>query len=73
MKHDLDRRTTEVHDYGRGRVTSEPVFVRKPGAAAEDEGWVMSYVYDSDRNLSEVVVLDVGVDLHPRSENPAPC
>ena len=33
MKHDLGRGTTEVHDYGRGRMTVEPVFVRKPGAA----------------------------------------
>ena len=45
MKHDVQRGTTEVHDYGRGRMTSEPVFVRKPGAAAEDEGWIMSYVF----------------------------
>jgi carotenoid cleavage dioxygenase len=58
MKHDVDRGTTEVHDYGRRRMTSEPVFVRKPDAAAEDEGWIMSYVYDSDRNLSDVVILD---------------
>jgi carotenoid cleavage dioxygenase len=58
MKHDMHRQTTEVHDYGRGRMTSEPVFVRKPGATAEDEGWVMSYVYDPERDLSDVVILD---------------
>ena len=58
MKHDVQRGTTEVHDYGPGRMTSEPVFVRKPGAAAEDEGWIMSYVYDPKRNLSDVVILD---------------
>ena len=58
MKHDVQRGTTEVHDYGPGRMTSEPVFVRKPGAAAEDEGWILSYVYDPKRNLSDVVILD---------------
>lgn len=58
MKHDLERGTTEVHDYGPGRMTSEPVFVRKPGAMAEDEGWVLSYVYDPKRDLSDVVILD---------------
>jgi len=58
MKHDLERGTTEVHDYGRARMSSEPVFVRKPGAAAEDEGWILSYVYDSDRHQSDVVILD---------------
>ena len=39
-------------------MTSEPVFVRKLGAAAEDEGWIMSYVYDLERDLSDVVILD---------------
>src|SRR5262249_9553368 len=58
MKTDPERGTTEVHDYGRGRATCEPVFVRKPGATAEDEGWIMSYVFDSDRNQSDVVILD---------------
>jgi carotenoid cleavage dioxygenase len=58
MKHDLERGTTEVHDYGAGRMTAEPVFVRKPGATAEDEGWIMSYVYDPKRDLSDVVILD---------------
>ena len=58
MKHDMQRQTTEVHDYGRGRKTSEPVFVRKPGAASEDDGWTLSYVYDPERDLSDVVILD---------------
>ena len=38
MKHDLQRGTTEVHDYGRGRMTSEPVFVRKSGAGRRGRG-----------------------------------
>jgi len=58
MKHDLVRGTTEMHDYGSGRMTLEPVFVRKPGSVAEDNGWIMSYVFDSNRNLSDVVILD---------------
>jgi hypothetical protein len=37
-------------------MTSEPVFVRKPGPPAEDEGWIMSYVYDPERDLSDVVI-----------------
>ncbi|HKM71781.1 MAG TPA: carotenoid oxygenase family protein [Stellaceae bacterium] len=58
MKHDLERGTTEVHDFGPGQVTLEPVFVKKAGGVAEDEGWIMSYVYDPERNLSDVVILD---------------
>jgi hypothetical protein len=58
MKHDVVRGPTEVDDYGRGRITSNSVFVRKPGAAAEDEGWIISYVYDPERDLSDVVILE---------------
>lgn len=32
--------------------------MRKPGAAAEDEGWIMSYVYDPECDLSDVVILE---------------
>ena len=58
MKHEVVNGTTEIHDYGPERVTLEPVFVRRPGAVAEDDGWIMSYVYDGNRNLSDVVILD---------------
>ena len=58
MKHDMLRGTTEIHDYGTERMTLEPIFVQKPDATAEDEGWILSYVYDAGRNLSDVVILD---------------
>ena len=58
MKHEVVDGTTEIHDYGPERVTLEPVFVRRSGAVAEDDGWIMSYVYDGNRNLSDVVILD---------------
>jgi carotenoid cleavage dioxygenase len=58
LKHDLVAETTEVHHYGEGRATLEPVFVPRSDAAGEDEGWVMSYVYDATTDRSDVVVLD---------------
>jgi len=39
-------------------VTLEPAFVRRPGAKSEDDGWIMSYVFDENRNLSDVIILD---------------
>jgi carotenoid cleavage dioxygenase len=57
-KHDMQRGTSEEHDFGDGRMTLEPVFVRRRGSVAEDDGWVMSYVYDAKRNLNDVVILD---------------
>jgi carotenoid cleavage dioxygenase len=57
IKHDLVRGASEVHDYGPGRVTLEPVFVPRPDARGEDDGWVLSYVYDAGRDRSDVVIL----------------
>jgi carotenoid cleavage dioxygenase len=62
IKHDLATGTVAVHDHGPGRVTLEPLFVPRPGSpaggAGEDDGWVMSYVYDAASDRSDVVILD---------------
>jgi carotenoid cleavage dioxygenase-like enzyme len=50
--------TSTFHDFGPGRSTSEPVFVPVDGDAAEDEGWVLSFVYDKAEGSSSFVVLD---------------
>ncbi len=57
-KHDVTSGRTETHRYGAGRATLEPVFVARYGAADEDDGWIMSYVYDAERDASDVVILD---------------
>lgn len=36
----------------------EPVFVPRSDGAAEDDGWVLAYVYDAADDRSDVVVLD---------------
>jgi carotenoid cleavage dioxygenase len=59
LKSDLQTGKSELHDYGAGRNSSEPVFVTAQGADPNsDEGWVMSYVYDEGSGKSELVVLD---------------
>ena len=57
LKHDLVAGTSELHDYGPGRVTLEAVFVPASDDAAEDDGYVMSYVYDAATDSSDVVIL----------------
>ncbi len=56
-KYDLAAGTAETHDFGPGRMTLEPVFVPRSDDAGEDEGWILSYVYDAGTDRSEVVVL----------------
>jgi carotenoid cleavage dioxygenase len=57
-KHDLKTGETLEHNYGPGRAAMEPVFVPKANAEAEDEGLLLSYVYDQNTNRSDVVILD---------------
>lgn len=58
LRHDLDARRTDVHDFGPGRETGEAVFVPRSATAAEGDGWLISLVYDSETDLSELTVLD---------------
>lgn len=57
-KHDLLSGETVEHNFGAGRATMEPVFVAKANGKAEDDGWLLSYVYDQNTNRSDVVILD---------------
>jgi carotenoid cleavage dioxygenase len=57
-RYDLERGTTETHDFGAACGAGEPLFVPRAGAAAEDDGYVIALVYDGERNTSEFHVLD---------------
>ncbi|MGH6648673.1 carotenoid oxygenase family protein [Aquabacterium sp.] len=58
LRHDLHTGSTLVHDHGAGRSTGEAVFVPREGATAEDDGWLLSYVYDANTDLSDLVVVN---------------
>lgn len=36
----------------------EPVFVPRPGAAAEDDGWLLSLMFDAAARVTKLVILD---------------
>lgn len=57
-KYDMKLGTRTDHHHGRGRQGGEGVFVPKPDAASEDDGWLLTYVYDQAENRSELVVVD---------------
>jgi carotenoid cleavage dioxygenase-like enzyme len=58
LKYDLRGGVTTVHDFGAGRAPGEPVFVPASPTAAENEGWLLTYVYDAARDTSDLVILD---------------
>jgi carotenoid cleavage dioxygenase-like enzyme len=56
-KHDVVAGTSEYVDFGPGRATTEVQFVPRTPDSAEDDGWLLSYVYDAATDRSEVAVL----------------
>ncbi len=58
FKRDLTADTVEVHNFGSGRSSQEMVFVPRTPDAAEDDGWCMSYVHDTNTDTADVVILN---------------
>jgi carotenoid cleavage dioxygenase len=56
-KHDLTAGSVEAHNFGRGAASGEAVFVPTSPDAAEDDGYVMAFVYSLDRGATDLVVL----------------
>lgn len=58
LKYDLARQNSTFHSHGPGRFGGEGVFVPRRDAAAEDDGWLMTYVFDRNTGKSELVIVD---------------
>jgi carotenoid cleavage dioxygenase-like enzyme len=58
LKHDSRLGVSQVHDMPDGRVPSEAIFVPARDGRAEDEGWLLSFVFDPGRDASDLVIID---------------
>lgn len=58
VKYDNETGSSTRFDFGDGRWGSEAPFAPRPNAGAEDDGYLVSFVYDANRDRSEAVVLD---------------
>jgi 8'-apo-carotenoid 13,14-cleaving dioxygenase len=58
FKHDMNAGTRAVHDFGSGHIPGEFIYVPKAGGSAEDDGWLMGYVVNSDADTTDLVILD---------------
>ncbi|MEM9039329.1 MAG: carotenoid oxygenase family protein [Actinomycetota bacterium] len=58
LKYDRETGERTRIDVGRGRLPGEASFVPRDGATAEDDGYLMTYVYDAERDASDFVVYD---------------
>jgi carotenoid cleavage dioxygenase len=58
VKYDLGAGTAEEHRFDPGCTPGEAVFVPVSGAAGEDDGYLLAYVYDAGSDRSSLQVLD---------------
>ena len=57
VKYDLRSGATRRHDFESG-LPSEFTYVPAAAGGAEDDGWLIGFVYDRARNASDLVILD---------------
>jgi all-trans-8'-apo-beta-carotenal 15,15'-oxygenase len=50
-----ERRVWSAAPHG---FVSEPLMVPRPGASAEDDGWLLAVVWNGERSGSDLVILD---------------
>ncbi|MDY6938510.1 MAG: carotenoid oxygenase family protein [Cyanobacteriota bacterium] len=58
LKLDLQTGERQLYSFAPRGFGGEPIFVPRPGATAEDDGWVLVMIYDAAHDRSDVVILD---------------
>ncbi|NEP83121.1 MAG: 9-cis-epoxycarotenoid dioxygenase [Okeania sp. SIO3B3] len=58
IKYDLDTGKSETYEFGKGRYGGEAVFAPRLNASREDDGWLVTFVYDENTQTSELVVVN---------------
>lgn len=58
VKYDTVKGTSETFLFGPGRYGSEAPFAARPHPTAEDDGYLLSFIYDERESRSELIILD---------------
>jgi all-trans-8'-apo-beta-carotenal 15,15'-oxygenase len=58
MKFDRETGREDRFDLGLHSVALEPIFVPRPGASEEDDGWLLGLAYDAERKRSDALIFD---------------
>ncbi|MDZ7958413.1 MAG: carotenoid oxygenase family protein [Aulosira sp. DedQUE10] len=58
IKYDISSGKSQTHEFGQGRYGGEAVFAPRPGATTEDDGWLITFVYDENSGNSELIVVN---------------
>jgi carotenoid cleavage dioxygenase len=58
LKYDRQTGTRTSIELGKGRVSGEAVFAPAAGGTAEDDGYLMTFIYDAPSDTSEYAIFD---------------
>lgn len=58
VKLNLQHGTQTTWSAAPNGFVGEPLFVPRPEAQGEDEGWILSAVYDSEHHRTDIIILD---------------
>ena len=58
VKYDLPSGRGQRHEFGKGRMAGDTMFAPRRGGVTEDDGWLITYVFDRATEKSHCVVLD---------------
>lgn len=58
LKIDLESGLRQLWSAAPRGFVSEPIFVERPNPNSEDDGWLLTLVYDATHHRSDVVILD---------------
>lgn len=58
LQYNLGTGGVHTHEFGQGRMASETVFAPRVGGTTEEDGWLVTYVFDRATMQSECLLLD---------------
>ena len=58
VKYDLKKNSSTEYTFGAGHMGAEPVFVPSENSNSEDEGYLLSFVYNQADDKSDLIVLN---------------
>jgi carotenoid cleavage dioxygenase-like enzyme len=58
VKYDLITGRSDIHWFGQGRYGSEAPFAPRPNAQSEDDGYLLTFIYDERDEVSELQIID---------------
>ena len=74
LRYDFETGRHQHYFHGPGRYVGELAFAPDPEGVGEEAGWLVGFVYDSDRDASDFVVLDTrDIPAGPVARAELPC